>query len=57
MSRPHLTKLLDRGDIHHEKVGRHRRVKAKDLFDYKDRKARERDEALAELAAIDADLI
>ena len=57
VSRPHLTKLLDRGDIRHEKVGRHRRVKAKDLFDYKDSKARERDEALAELAAIDADLI
>jgi len=57
VSRPHLTKLLDRGDIPHEKVGRHRRVKAKDLFDYRDRKARECDEALAELAAIDADLI
>ena len=57
VSRPHVTKLLDRGDIPHEKVGRHRRVKAKDLFDYKDSKARERDEALAELAMIDADLI
>jgi len=54
VSRPHLTKLLDRGDIPHEKVGRHRRVKAKDLFDYRDRKARECDEALTELAAIDA---
>jgi len=57
VSRPHLTKLLDRGDIRHEKVGRYRRVKAKDLFDYRDSKAREREEALAELAAIDADLI
>jgi len=54
VSRPHLTKLLDRGDIPHEKVGRHRRVKANDLFDYRDRKARECDDALAELAAIDA---
>jgi len=57
VSRPHLTKLLDRGDIPHEKVGRHRRVKAKDLFDYRDKKARECEEALSELAAIDADLI
>ena len=54
VSRPHLTKLLDRGDIPHERVGRHRRMKANDLFDYRDRKARECDEALAELAAIDA---
>jgi len=57
VSRPHLTKLLDRGDIPHEKVGRHRRVKTRDLFDYRDKKVRERDEALSELAAIDADLI
>jgi len=57
VSRPHVTKLLDRGDIPHEKIGRHRRVKAKDLFEYRDRKARECEEALSRLAAIDADLI
>lgn len=57
VSRPHFTKLLDRGDIPHEKVGRHRRLKAKDHFEYRDRKARESEEALSELAANDADLI
>ena len=57
VSRPHLTKLLDRGDIPHEKIGRHRRVRAKDLFEYKEKKVRECGVALLELAAIDTDLI
>lgn len=57
VSRPYLVKLLEGGDIDHEKVGRHRRIKAEDLFRYKrDRDARRAD-ALEELAASDADLI
>lgn len=34
-SRPHLTKLLDKGEIPHEKVGRHRRVRFEDVMSYK----------------------
>ena len=57
VSRPYLVNLLERGDIHHEKVGRHRRIKAEDLFRYKHDRDAQRAEALNELFASDADLI
>lgn len=34
VSRPHLIRLLEEGKIPHRKVGTHRRVQAKDVFDY-----------------------
>ena len=57
VSRPYLVKLLELGDIPHEKVGRHRRIKAEDLFRYKRDRDTQRAEALDELFASDADLI
>lgn len=57
VSRPYLIGLLERGEIPHEKVGRHRRVKASDLFDFKAKRDETRAQALADLAAGDADLI
>jgi excisionase family DNA binding protein len=57
VSRPHLIKLIDRGELPCEMVGRHRRVQAQDVLDYKAKRDRERAEALAAMAAADADLL
>lgn len=55
VSRPFLIKLLEEGMIPFHKVGRHRRVKAEDIFTYKDKRDQERAEALAAMAALDAE--
>lgn len=57
VSRPYLVKLLERGDIPHDKVGRHRRIKADNLFGYKRERDACRASALDELFASDSDLI
>lgn len=55
VSRPHLVSLLEKGEIHHEVTGRHRRIKADDLFAYKDRRDAKRAESLVALAKSDAE--
>lgn len=57
VSRPYFVGLLDKGEIEHVLVGRHRRVKAEDLFEYKNTRDSERASALDKLAELDADLI
>lgn len=56
VSRPYLVSLLEDGDISFVKVGRHRRIKAKDLFSYKETRDKVRSQALSQLAEIDKDL-
>jgi len=56
VSRPYFIKVLERGDIAYTTVGRHRRVKAEDLFAYKERRDKERAEALSEMAELDASM-
>ena len=49
VSRPYLIKLLEQGDIHHIKVGSHRRVRFDDLMKYKQQRDTKRREGLKEL--------
>jgi len=56
VSRPYLIKLIERGDIAHSMVGRHRRVKAEDVFAYKSARDKARAEALDELISDSKDL-
>lgn len=55
VSRPFLISLLDKGEIEHVLVGRHRRIKADHLFAYKQARDLTRSEALADLAELDAE--
>ena len=57
VSRPYLIKLLEAGDINYATVGRHRRIRAEDLFAYKKVRDAKRAAALSEMAERDADLI
>lgn len=55
VSRPFLVKLLENGEIPFTMTGRHRRVKAEDLFAYKEARDKVRSETLADMARLDAE--
>ncbi len=57
VSRPFLISLLEKGAISHVLVGRHRRIRAEELFAYKRSRNTTRSDALDEMAALDADLL
>jgi len=57
VSRPYLIKLIENGDIPCHRTGRHRRIKAEDLYSYKERRDEARARALDDLFATDADLL
>lgn len=56
VSRPYFIKLLEKEDIPHSMVGRHRRIKAEDVFAYKAARDATRSDAMDEIIASDADL-
>ncbi len=53
VSRPFLISLIEKGEIEHTLVGRHRRIKAEHLFAYKQSRDSKRDKALSDLAELD----
>ena len=57
VSRPFLVKLLEKNEIPFTKTGRHRRVRANDIFEYKKKRDANRSDALSTLARLDADEI
>jgi len=53
VSRPHLVKLLEQGELDYRVVGRHRRIQFEDLLKYKEQTKRKRLKAIAEMTAED----
>jgi excisionase family DNA binding protein len=56
VSRPYLIGLLDDGKIEYRKVGKHRRVRADSLMDYKRQDDHERREAADELTRLNREM-
>jgi excisionase family DNA binding protein len=56
VSRPHLIKLLERGQIPFHKVGTHRRLRLADVLAYKRKALEERKAILRELVALNQDM-
>lgn len=50
VSRPHLIKLLEQGEIPYTRTGTHRRVSYQELMAYKQKRAEESQQALDELS-------
>jgi excisionase family DNA binding protein len=56
VSRPHLIKLLDTGELPFHRVGTHRRIKIEDMLAYQQRRDETRKAALDELARVSEEL-
>jgi excisionase family DNA binding protein len=56
VSRPHLIKLLDAGELPFHRVGTHRRIRIEDVLAYQKRRDQTRKAALDELARLSEEL-
>jgi len=56
VSRPHLVKLLEDGEIPFYRTGKHRRVRLVDLMQYKEARMRVSEAAMAELTRLSQEL-
>lgn len=56
ISRPYLYKLLDKAEIPFTKIGSHRRIKAEDVLDYRQKRDADRQVALTELITTSQEL-
>ena len=52
VSRPYVVKLIDNGDLPAEKVGRHRRIRASDLEEFRQRQQMEARRAAREMTRL-----
>lgn len=52
-SRPHLIKLLEKGEIEFTKIGKHRRIKYQDVLEYKKKVKAEQRQLLIEIMQAD----
>jgi excisionase family DNA binding protein len=56
VSRQYLTRLVDRGELRHQMVGKHRRLRLGDVLAYKSQRALQRRAALSKMSALDVEL-
>ncbi|MEP7351402.1 MAG: excisionase family DNA-binding protein [Sphingorhabdus sp.] len=56
VSRPHLIKLLEKGDLQCRMVGTHRKLKANEVLNYRAKTAQARSESLKKMVELDEEL-
>lgn len=56
VSRPHLIKLIERGELNHKMVGTHRKLLARDVLAYQAKLYADQGEALDAMAALDQEM-
>ncbi|HEX5150057.1 MAG TPA: excisionase family DNA-binding protein [Parafilimonas sp.] len=55
-SRPHVVKLLERGEINYTKVGKHRRIKYEDILGYKNKMKEQQKKRIIDIMNFDEEI-